>query len=153
MTSAADLCDDGRAEPLDGPWVRYGTVRSVDGAVETARAGDANRIVREVLDEPGRGRVLVVDGGGRHARYALVGDRLAVLALDRGWGGVVVDGFVRDADRLAGLEIGVWARGTTPRRGPVEGPGERGVDVLLGGRWIRPGARLVADGDGVVVLG
>jgi regulator of ribonuclease activity A len=151
VTSTADLCDDGATEPLDGPWIRFGAVPSIDAVTETVRVGDSNRIVREVLDEPGRGRILVVAGGGRHARYALVGDRLAALAIAREWTGVVVDGLVRDADRLARLEIGIWARGTTPRRGPVDGPGEHGVEIRLAGRRIRPGARLAADGDGVVV--
>ena len=95
--------------------------------------------------------MLLVDGGGRHARFALVGDRLAGLAIARGWRAVVVEGLVRDADRLAGLPIGIWARGTTPLRGPRDGPGVRAVELVLGPVRVVPGGRLVADGDGVVV--
>ena len=38
----------------------------------------------QVLGEPGRGKVLVVDGGGS-LRCALLGDQIAKMALDNGW--------------------------------------------------------------------
>lgn len=59
----------------------------------------------------------------------------------------MIDGLMRDVDRLGGLDLGVWARGATPQRGPADGCGERGT-----GRSLTPGARLAADADGVVVV-
>ena len=82
----------------------------------------------------------------------VAGETVAALAIERGWAAVVVDGLVRDSDELAGMPIGVWARGTTPRRGRPEGPGVHGIDLPVGGSWVRPGARLAADGDGIVVV-
>ena len=38
----------------------------------------------EVPQEPGAGRVLIVDGGGS-MRCALLGDQLAQMAVDNGW--------------------------------------------------------------------
>ena len=43
-----------------------------------------NGLVRAALEEPGDGRVLVVDGGGS-LRCALVGDNLAALGAGNGW--------------------------------------------------------------------
>ncbi|NUT50163.1 MAG: ribonuclease E activity regulator RraA [Saccharothrix sp.] len=151
--NTSDLCDENEsAVVLTASLISYGGVRDLDTRVETVRTGDSNQVVREVLATAGEGRVLVVDGGGGRARFALVGDRLARIALDHGWAGFVVDGLVRDTDTLAGMPIGVWARGTWPRRGPVDGPGEVGVALTLGEAVVRSGDRIVCDGDGVVVV-
>jgi regulator of ribonuclease activity A len=77
---------------------------------------------------------------------------MAQTAIDNGWQGIVVDGLVRDASTLAGMPLGVWARGTCPRRGPATGTGEAGGELRLGAVAVRPGDRLVADADGVVVV-
>jgi regulator of ribonuclease activity A len=50
------------------------------------------------------------------------------------------------------MEIGVKALGTVPRRGERTGAGEVDVPVSFGGVTFTPGARLVADEDGVIVL-
>ncbi|WP_433271889.1 ribonuclease E activity regulator RraA [Actinosynnema sp. CS-041913] len=151
--NTSDLCDENdSALVLPVPLIRYGGVRLLDGRIETARTGDANQVIREVLAGPGENRILVVAGGGTAARYALVGDRLAARALEQGWQGIVVDGLVRDTDALADMPIGVWARGTWPRRGPVDGPGEVGVPVTLEDVTLRSGDRVVCDADGVVVM-
>ena len=88
------------------------------------------------------GRVLVVDGGGS-LRAALVGDRIAALACENGWAGVVINGAVRD----------VAALGSNPRKSGKTGAGELDVPVAFGGATFVPGARLFADEDGIVVLG
>lgn len=118
--------------------------------IETIRTHEDAGLVRRCLGEPGHGRVLVVDGGGSRGA-AVLGDRLAALGARNGWAGVVVFGAVRDTDRLAGLDIGVVAQATTPRRGSLEGRGETGVTVRQGGATLRPGAYLYVDGDGMVV--
>lgn len=40
--------------------------------------------MRKALEEPGNGRVLVVDGGGS-LRCALLGDNIAEMAYKNGW--------------------------------------------------------------------
>ena len=55
--------------------------------------------MRDALEEPGEGRVLVVAGGGSK-RCALVGGNLGILPVDNGWAGIGVDGCVRDAAEL-----------------------------------------------------
>jgi regulator of ribonuclease activity A len=69
-----------------------------------------------------------------------------------GWAGVVVNGVIRDCVEIAGMDIGVKALGTVPRRAIVGGSGEVDVPVHFGGITFSPGARLVADEDGVIVL-
>jgi regulator of ribonuclease activity A len=109
-----------------------------------------NHLVKEALREQGRGRVLVVDGGGS-MRSALVGDKLAGFAVDNGWAGIVVWGCVRDAAVIAGLDVGVRCIGTTPRRSSKNGFGERDITVSFACVRFEPGAHLYADEDGILV--
>jgi regulator of ribonuclease activity A len=148
----ADLSDEagGRLQPLSLPWRCFGRVRAFAGPLATVRCRDDNGLVRAVLQEPGEGRVLLVDGGGS-LQTALVGDVLAGSALSHGWAGVVVHGAVRDSVALAGLDVGVLALGTNPRRGRPDGLGERDVEVTVAGVVCLPGRRLAADEDGVLV--
>jgi regulator of RNase E activity RraA len=64
-----------------------------------------------------------------------------------GLAAVVVDGFVRDLERLSTLELPIFARGLTP-----QGPGEAGVPLRIGEAEVRSGDWIVADADGVVVI-
>lgn len=152
--ATTDLCDefgdDVRvAEPL---FRDYGGSGTFFGQIETVRVFEDNVLVRGALEERGRGRVLVVDGGGS-TRCALLGDRLAAMAHENGWSGVVVYGCIRDSAEVATLPLGVRALHAVPRRSGKEGSGERGVTVEFAGVSFSPGEYLYADADGVVVAG
>lgn len=151
----ADLCDaaeEGRIAGLQVAQpglVSLGGRRAFGGPIRTVRAPEDNTLVREALEGPGDGAVLVVDGMGS-AACALLGDRLGALAARNGWSGVVVHGCVRDAAALGRLELGVLALWTCPRRSRKLGRGERGVPVSFLGVCFRPGDQLSADEDGLV---
>jgi regulator of ribonuclease activity A len=147
-----DLCDAFGAEvrvaePLLRDW---GGVERFAGPIATLRVFEDNALVRQALELPGGGRVLVVDGGGS-LRTALVGGNLAALAHQNGWSGVVVYGCIRDAAELASTPVGVKALHAVPRRSARAGAGERGVPVTFAGVTFAPGAWLYADRDGIVV--
>jgi regulator of ribonuclease activity A len=131
-------------------WIRLGGRAAFHGRVATVRCREAAGLVRQCIDEPGGGRVLVVDGAGS-LEAALVGDRMAAVALRNGWSGILVHGAVRDADALRDLEIGLYALGTVPRRASGEASGERNMPLLLGQLQVRPGDYLFCDPDGLVV--
>jgi regulator of ribonuclease activity A len=121
------------------------------GRISTVRCLEDNVLLRLRVQEPGDGRVLVVDGGGSF-RCALLGDKIARVALENGWSGIVVNGCVRDSDALDGLGLGVKALGTNPRPSRKDGAGAVDVPVTFGGVTFEPGAELHADEDGVVVV-
>lgn len=127
----------------------YGGVRRFSGEVVTVRCFEDNSLVRELLKTAGRGRVLVIDGGGSR-RCALVGDLLAASGQAQGWAGILVAGCVRDSAALAALPIGVMALGVQPRRSEKHGQGVQGVTLELLGARVRPGDLAYADEDGVV---
>lgn len=128
----------------------FGARRQFSGRIATVQCFENNLPVRASLSEPGNGRVLVVDAGGS-PRAALLGDNLAELALKNGWGGVVLNGFLRDAACLGGMDLGVKALGTYPIKSGKRSWGVRDVPVQFGGVTFRPGDYLYSDIDGVLV--
>lgn len=148
----ADLCD---AHPdavrVLTPGLRaYGGRAIFHGRAATVRAENDNSKVREALEEPGEGRVLVVDNGGKVDR-ALVGGNLAALGAKTGWSGVLVCGAVRDGHELEQSDIGVMALASVPMKTDKQGRGTREVPVRVCGVTIHPGDWIYADRDGVVV--
>ncbi|MEL0259274.1 MAG: ribonuclease E activity regulator RraA, partial [Halieaceae bacterium] len=106
--------------------------------------------VAEAVAEPGAGRVLLVDGRGDLSR-SLLGDRLAQLASDNGWSGLIIIGAVRDVDVIDQIDIGVQALGVCPVKTHKQGRGDRDVRLLLGAVEVKPGDWLYADRNGVLV--
>jgi regulator of ribonuclease activity A len=115
------------------------------------RCFEDNALLKSVLSEPGAGRVLVIDGAGS-LHTALVGDVIADLARANGWSGLVVYGAIRDAATLRGIDIGIKALGTNPRKSTKTGAGERDVTVELGGVTFVPGDIAHSDDDGIVIV-
>jgi regulator of ribonuclease activity A len=152
VVATADLSDElgDKVEVLAPHWYDYGGVVTFSGPAATVRCDDDNSKVREMLEQPGEGRVLVVNGGGS-TRCALLGDMLGELAVKNGWAGVVVHGCVRDSRALAGLPLGVKARGTHPRKSVKAGRGDTQVVLAFGGATIAPGDMVYADADGILV--
>ncbi len=128
----------------------YGGAASFHGPIATVRVYEDNSLVRAALEEPGAGRVLVVDGGGS-LRCALVGDQLAVLARRNGCAGLIVHGCIRDSAAIGAINIGVKALNTNPRKSVKRGAGERNVPVTFAGVTFTPGEHVYADADGVLL--
>ena len=155
--ATCDLCDAHMADVgktffvLPPVFRDLGGVPRFSGIVATVKCHDDNSMVKAALDEPGNGRVLVVDGGGS-VRRALVGGNVAAAAAKNGWAGVVVDGAVRDVAELAAANVGIRALALIPIPTAKRGVGERDVPVQIQGVWVRPGDRLYADADGMVLL-
>lgn len=150
--ATADLCDEFGAEvrvaePLFRDW---GGAAAFAGPIETVRVFEDNGLVRQVLETHGRGRVLVVDGGGS-LHTALVGGNLAALAHRNEWTGLLIYGSVRDSEELRTVPIGLKALATVPRKSGKRGEGEQGVAVTFAGLTFTRGCYLYADRDGVIV--
>jgi regulator of ribonuclease activity A len=146
-----DLSDAHEGLQVAEPVLRhFGGRARFSGPVTTLRVFEDNALVRAALEEPGAGRVLVVDGGGS-LRCALLGDQLGELAVRNGWAGVVIHGCVRDTAELAALDLGVMALAPHPRRSVKRGEGERDLTLQFAGLSIAPGQQLYADEDGLIV--
>lgn len=152
-----DLCDkhkgdaDGGFRVLPPVFRDYGKRVRFAGTVATVKCFEDNSCVKAALEEPGDGRVLVVDGGGS-LRRALVGGNIAAAAAKNGWAGVVVDGCVRDSAELIACDLGIRALALMPLPTERRQQGQRDVAVQIQRVRVLPGEWLVADEDGVVVM-
>lgn len=149
----ADLVDDIGPEvrSCDLQFRQFGGRTEFAGPISTVRCFQDNALLKSVLSQPGAGGVLVIDGAGS-LHTALVGDVIAELARSNGWAGLVVHGAVRDSVVLRGIDIGIKALGTNPRKSAKTGAGDRDVDVTLGGVTFAPGEVVYSDDDGIVVV-
>ena len=91
------------AQHLGFQFRAFGTRERFAGPVSTVACHADNSRVAEAVAEPGEGRVLLVDGQGALHR-SLLGDRLAQLASDNGWAGVVVVGAIRDVEVIDAID-------------------------------------------------
>ena len=151
--ATTDLCD---ARPdiqvCDPVFQAFGGAPAFSGPIATLKVFEDNTLIKQALESPGNGRVLVVDGGGSK-RCGLVGGNLAVSAATNGWAGIVVHGCIRDVDELAAQPIGVRALAAFPRKSERGlHSGQVGRPVVFAGVTFYEGAWLAADADGVVVL-
>ncbi|NJD30658.1 MAG: RraA family protein [Gammaproteobacteria bacterium] len=152
LKGTADLCDEhaDAVQVCEPVFQAYGGRHAFSGPVSTVRCFEDNSRVKEAVEGPGNGRVLVVDGGGSRRR-ALFGGNLGNAAVRNGWAGIIIHGCIRDSAELGQLNLGIRALGTMPLRSEKRGEGERDVPVRFAGASFRPGDYVYADEDGVVV--
>ena len=138
--------------------------RSLAGRARTLRflpsRPDLRKAVSRGEDSPeykamslcGPGDVLVVDTGAM--RYASIGGDIKFMQLQmQGADGIVTDGAVRDVAGLTSYGLVVYARGRTPKAGPVDIlPYEGNVAIQCGGALVLPGDVIVGDDSGAVVV-
>ncbi|HEX7804166.1 MAG TPA: ribonuclease E activity regulator RraA [Pseudoxanthomonas sp.] len=146
-----DLCDNHPEVAVADPVFRdYGGNPAFCGRIVTIDCFEDNSRVRDLVATDGRGKVLVVQGGGS-LRRSLLGDMLAERAVANGWSGLLINGCVRDVEALAKLPLGVKALAAFPVKTEKRGAGEVDVAVTFAGVTFLPGQWLYADGNGVIV--
>ncbi len=146
-----DLCDAypdvAVVEPM---FSTFGGHDSFGGEVVTVKCFEDNSVVKEQVELDGRGKVMVVDGGGS-LRRALLGDMLAEKAAKNGWEGIIVYGCVRDVDVLAQTPLGIQALASHPMKTDKRGIGDLNVAVAFAGVTFKPGEFVYADNNGIIV--
>lgn len=152
MHPVTDLCDEFSdqiqiAEPI---FTDFGGKLEFSGPISTVKCFEDNSLVRAALEEPGEGRVLVVDGGASD-RCALLGDNLAQLAIDNEWAGIVVYGCIRDSGEISQMDVAIKAMNVHPKKSNKKNQGERDAPVRFAGISFMPGDWLYADLDGLIV--
>ena len=129
----------------------FGGRARFEGRAITVKCFEDNSRVKELLATPGKGCVLVVDGGGS-TRCALLGDLIAKDGVANGWEGVIINGCVRDTAVLAKLDIGIKALGAIPKRSTRRGEGTAHIEIDLAGVLVSERDFVVSDEDGVAIL-
>ncbi|OAN14127.1 ribonuclease activity regulator protein RraA [Photobacterium jeanii] len=147
-----DLCDHYEQDVrwLPQTFVDYGGKSIFFGEVVTLRCFEDNSLVRDIVSQDGKGKVLFIDGHGSCNR-ALLGDQLALLAVKNGWQGIVINGAARDVATLGDLDLGVKALGACPIKTVKRQTGDQNVTLTVAHTMIYPGDYLYADRNGVLL--
>lgn len=147
-----DLCDEYGdqvqvAEPIG--FKPFGGRNPFWGQIVTVKCHEDNSLVKAAVSQNGRGKVLVVDGGGS-LRCALLGDIIAGLAQQNEWAGFLIYGAIRDSEAVAAINIGVMALGTNPRKSGKKNEGTANIHLHFAGIQFVPGHFIYLDADGIV---
>jgi 4-hydroxy-4-methyl-2-oxoglutarate aldolase len=141
----------GRFGAMDGAIRRLVGERLAGPATTVEVVSGENGTIHRAVASAEEGSVLVVAAGGGVER-AVWGEVLAQAAVARGVLGVVIDGAVRDVERLQQIGLTTYARGACPL-GPHKGwPGRTDLAIACGGVVVQPADMVVGDADGVVVI-
>ncbi len=147
-----DLCDlfPERVNVFECQFNHYGQHQLFYGQAVTVKCFEDNSVVKKLVNTPGNGKVIVVDGGGS-TRRALLGDMLAEAAVANGWSGLVINGYIRDVATINTLALGVKALGTTPIKTDKRDIGELNVPIRFSGVTVTQGDWVYADQNGVLI--
>lgn len=148
----SELCDIYQEEVnvVEPLFSNFGGRSSFGGQITTVKCFEDNGLLFELLEENGRGRILLIDGGGS-VRRALINAELARLATHNEWEGIVVYGAVRQVDELEELDIGIQAMAAIPVGATSEGIGESDIRINFGGVTFFSGDHLYADSTGIIL--
>ncbi len=148
----ADLVDthDDEVRLCHLPFQLYGKRRNFNGTIVTIKTFEDNVLLKKTLETDGRGKVLVVDGGGS-TRVALIGDMIAAIGMKNGWEGIIINGALRDSVDIGEMEFGIFVLGRSPKKSGKAGIGVVGVPVTFGNVDFLPGGHVYGDDDGVLV--
>ena len=122
----------------------------MSGLIRTVKCPNDNSKAKLLLGTPGNGDILFIDGNASSS-VALLGDNLAALALENMWGGIVVNGCVRDVEVLKNLPICIFALGACPKRSKKNNKGEFGTTIEVQGVKIDQGFWVYADQNGILI--
>lgn len=110
-----------------------------------------NLMVHKALQVAEPGDVIVVSTCG-NVTSAVFGELMCHTAVAAQLDGIVVDGAIRDVERIARLGLAAFSRTVCPGGCDKDGPGEINVPISCGGTVVSPGDIVVGDRDGVVVV-
>ena len=150
--ATTDLYDEheGDVQTCSVQFNDYGGKTQFCGPIRTVRCFRDNQLFRALLDEPGDGAVVVVDGGAS-TESALMGDIIAAKGAKNGWSGAVILGAIRDSSEVGKTDFGAKALGVNPAKSSKKGEGTVDAPVEFGGVTFTPGDWIYCDDDGILV--
>ncbi len=150
MLSTPDILDTHPELETLIEFKHFGGEKSFQGEIQTIQCFEDNSFVKKELSKQSDSGVLIVDGEASK-NCALLGDLLAQMAKDNGWSGIIINGFVRDIEILRGIDIGIMALGSCPRKSEKKNQGQNSLEININGIVVNPGNWCYADENGVLI--
>ncbi len=150
--NTSELCDffGDIVDVVDPVFCNFGGRHSFAGKVVTLKCFEQSGLINEVINTNGKGKVLVIDGGGS-TRRALINEAIAQCAADNGWEGIVCFGSVSHVDALENIDIGIQALVAIPVGASDQIVGETDVAINFAGVTLLPDDRIYADNTGIIL--
>ncbi|MCO4322554.1 ribonuclease E activity regulator RraA [Aliidiomarina quisquiliarum] len=150
--NTSELCDlfADAVDVVEPMFVNYGGRSSFGGQVVTVKCHEDKGVIEKVLTQNGKGKVLVIDGGGS-LRRALIDISIAEIAFENDWEGIICYGCVRDVDALDELDLGIQGIASIPVGADSESVGESDIAINFGGVTFLPEDHVYADNTGVIL--
>jgi regulator of ribonuclease activity A len=148
----ADICDQygDDIQVLEPIFKCYGGAKKCSGAITTIELYEDNGdLVKLLRDEQGEGKICVVNVVGDYC--AVVGENLMKFAHKNGWGGIVINGYVRDTEMTEQIPVGLFALGTYPYKSRKTAEAKRAIELSFAGVVFKEGNYLYADRDGIII--
>jgi len=148
-----DLCDlyENEIDVGDLFLKSFGKRQKFFGEIKTAECPHSNSIVKELAQEDGKDKVLVIKHTGDDL-YSMVGDQIAAMAYENNWNGIFVDGYIRDIEIIKNIDIGVYAIDTYPKKtDKTVGIGSKNSAFKIGSVGIKTGSWIYVDSNGWLV--
>jgi regulator of ribonuclease activity A len=150
--NTSELCDfySDLIDVVDPLFCNFGGRSSFAGKVVTLKCFENLGLINDIVSLDGRGKVLVIDGGGS-TRRALISVNIAKCAANNGWEGIICYGSVRDVDDLEDIDIGIQALVAIPVAANDQATGETDLAINFAGVTILPDDHIYADSTGIIL--
>lgn len=148
-----DLCDVyfELVQVVEFMFSNFGGCDFFGGEIVIIKCFEDNLLVKEQVDKDGKGKVLVVDGGGLLC-CVLLGDMLVEKVVKNGWEGIVVYGCICDVDVIVQIDFGVQVLVSYLLKIDKCGIGDLNVVVIFGGVIFCFGEFVYVDNNGIIVF-
>lgn len=128
-------------------------VKVVGTAFTVKTSVNDSTMVHKAVSLAQEGDVIIIDRNG-DTKHACVGEMVAYAAKTRKIAGIIIDGPSTDVQAIREIGIPVFSTGLSPITTKLYGQsGEINTVVQCGGVAVHPGDLIVADDNGVLVMG
>ena len=147
-----DICDENEDIQIGNLFLNsYGRLNKFYGQIHTAKCEHSNRVVKELINQDGTGKVLFIKHTGTEL-CSMIGDQIAQTAFDNNWNGIITNGCIRDIEVIKNINIGVYAKNPYPKKTNKKiGIGEKDVPIDIGNAQINPGDWAYIDSNGWII--